>query len=242
MPSSNSTVPSRRSWAHYDKAAVGPVLVVVRNEIEGACVLAGAVADHEPDGLLVAYEQVSGGLGGPGAGGVGGDPGEVDTACFDVDEQENLEAAQRVGIDAEEAVATKAWAWLAMNSLQLGPVRLGVGARPVSRRIFHTVDAAMRCPRRRISPWMRRYLHGGFSVSRRNCSDASARSGRTGRLGKVAVVRVRPVWAEAGCRFAVCGWVWLGRNIHAYDMVEYPKLKEIVDDRRRASSRFDWSD
>ena len=54
----------------------------------------------------------------------------------------------------KKSVATRAWARLAMNSFQDGPVRLGVGSRPSSRRIFHTVEAAMRCPRRHISPWI----------------------------------------------------------------------------------------
>ncbi len=45
--------------------------------IERSRVLAGAVADHEPDGPLEAHGQVAGGLGGPRTGGVGGDPGEV---------------------------------------------------------------------------------------------------------------------------------------------------------------------
>ena len=64
---------------------------------------------------------------------------------------------RRVTVSTQKkSVAIMAWAWLAMNWLQVGPVRLGVGSRPLSRRIFHTVEAAMRCPRRWSSPWMRR--------------------------------------------------------------------------------------
>ena len=56
----------------------------------------------------------------------------------------------------KKSVATRGWAWLAMNSLQDGPVRFGVGSRPALRRVFHIVEAATRCPRRHSSPWIRR--------------------------------------------------------------------------------------
>ena len=41
----------------------------------------------------------------------------------------------------KKSVATMAWAWELMNSLQVGPVRLGTGSRPALRRICQTVAA-----------------------------------------------------------------------------------------------------
>jgi len=61
-----------------------------------------AVTDHEADGLVVAHEQVPGGLGSPGTGGVGGDPNEVNAPGVDLDEEQHMETAQGDGIDAEE--------------------------------------------------------------------------------------------------------------------------------------------
>ena len=48
--------------------------------VEGGGVLAGAAVDHESEPVGEVHEQVSGGLGGPGPGGVGGAPAEVQAA------------------------------------------------------------------------------------------------------------------------------------------------------------------
>ena len=110
----------------------------------------------------------------PGPTGIGGDGGEVDPAAVHLDEEQDVESAQRVGVDTQESVATSTWAWLAMNSLRVGPVRFGAGLRPGSHRILHTVRAARPCPSRRSSPWMRRYPQFGFSASRRSTSRRSS--------------------------------------------------------------------
>jgi len=95
--------------------------------IEGACVLASAVADHEPDGLVVAHQEVPGGLGGPAPGGVGGDPGEVHPSGVELDEEQHVETAQRDGIDAEE-VSSDQGVGLAGDELAPGrPCAIGRG-------------------------------------------------------------------------------------------------------------------
>lgn len=53
------------------------------------------------------------------------------------------------------------------NCRQVGPVLRGAGSRPARCRRFHTVAGAMREPRPRSSPWMRR----------RHRSDSPARAG-----------------------------------------------------------------
>ena len=67
--------------------------------------LAISVADQEPELLGVVaevHEQVAGLLGHPGAGGMGGDPGEVYAAAAVLDHQEHVEAAQEDGVDVGE--------------------------------------------------------------------------------------------------------------------------------------------
>ena len=67
--------------------------------------LAGAVADEGPElGEAIAeiHQQVAGLLGDPGAGGVGGDPGEVHVAAAVLDHEENVEAAQEDRVDVGE--------------------------------------------------------------------------------------------------------------------------------------------
>lgn len=63
----------------------------------------------------------------------------------------------RVAVSTEQkSVAITARAWVRMNCAHVGPVRLGVGSSPASRRIFHTLEGATVSPRRNGSPWMRR--------------------------------------------------------------------------------------
>ena len=70
--------------------------------VEGSAELAGAIADHEPERVVVAHEEVAGGLSSPGPGGIGGDAGEVDPAAVHPDEEQDVESAQRDGVDTEE--------------------------------------------------------------------------------------------------------------------------------------------
>jgi len=67
--------------------------------------LAAAVTNECPcvfEAFGVADEKVPGGLGGPGAGRVGGDTGEDDLAAADFDEEQYVVAAQECGVDGEE--------------------------------------------------------------------------------------------------------------------------------------------
>src|SRR6188472_2187762 len=65
--------------------------------VEGGGELGISVADQEPEllgAVAEVHEQVAGLLGDPGAGGVGGDPGEVYAAAAVLDHDEDVEAAQ----------------------------------------------------------------------------------------------------------------------------------------------------
>src|SRR5687768_16826245 len=64
-----------------------------------------AIAYEESEaaaGVVEAHEQVAGLLGDPGAGGVRGDPGDVDAAAAVLDGHEPVEAAQEDGVDVGE--------------------------------------------------------------------------------------------------------------------------------------------
>ena len=71
-------------------------------------------------------------------------------------------------------------AWEARNCRQVGDVRRGAGASPAAARIRRMVPAPMRCPRLRISPWMRWCPHRGFCLARRRTSSRIS-SGTSGR-------------------------------------------------------------
>ena len=67
-----------------------------------------SVADQEPElfGLVAeVHEQVAGLLGDPGAGGVGGDPGDVHLAGGVLDHDEHVEAAQEDGVARLAAIS-----------------------------------------------------------------------------------------------------------------------------------------
>ncbi len=59
----------------------------------------------------------------------------------------------------KNSAAMMPWAWLVRNSLQVGPVRRGAGPMPAACRISQTVDAAIGCPSRAGSPWIRLCPH-----------------------------------------------------------------------------------
>jgi hypothetical protein len=75
------------------------------HRVEGGGEPGITVADQEPE-LLGAVtevdEQVAGLLGDPGAGGMGGDPGEVYAAAAVLDHHEHVEAAQEDGVNVGE--------------------------------------------------------------------------------------------------------------------------------------------
>ena len=73
--------------------------------VEGGGELAVPVADQEPEllgAVAEVHQQVAGLLGDPGAGGVGGDPGDVHAAAAVLDHDEDVEAAQEDGVDVGE--------------------------------------------------------------------------------------------------------------------------------------------
>ena len=151
--------------------------------VEGVDELAGAVSHECPGvGELVAVteQQVPGGLGGPDAAGVVRDPCEVHAPSRDVDEEQQVEPAQRDRVDGGEIAGDGG----------LGPQELrpsdfaasGCGSIPAFFRICQTVDAARRWPSPASSPWMRRYPQVGFSAARRSASRRSS-AGVDGRPG-----------------------------------------------------------
>jgi hypothetical protein len=126
--------------------------------VEAGGELAVSVADQETElGGAVAevHEQVAGLLGDPGAGGVGGDPGEVYTTAAVLDHDQDAEAAQEYGVDVGE-VDHEDRVGLRREELSPGgPGPSGAGSSPALFKMFQTVEAATEWPRRTSSPWMR---------------------------------------------------------------------------------------
>jgi hypothetical protein len=136
-----------------------------------------------------AHDEVAGGLGGPRPRRVGGDPSEVHPPGLHLDHEQDVEPAQQGGVDAGE-VGGDDRGCLGADELHPrwpGPITGGIDT-PV-RRIFHTVDAAIRWPSRPSSPWIRRYPQSGFSPATRRINRRTSASigGRPGER--------------------VCGWV-----------------------------------
>jgi hypothetical protein len=82
--------------------------------VEAAAELGVAVVDQEPCPLEQAGEaEVARLLSDPGSSRVGGAAGEVDTAAFELDEEEHVVAAQRDRLDGEEITGQDGRALLA---------------------------------------------------------------------------------------------------------------------------------
>jgi len=92
--------------------------------------LAGAVADQELEPAVFAesHRQVAGGLGGPGPGGVGGDPGEMYPSGGVFDDEQDVEPAQERGVDTSEVGRDDRFR---LRSEELRPGRSG----PVTGRV-----------------------------------------------------------------------------------------------------------
>ena len=162
-----------------------------------------------------------------GTGGVGGDPGEVHTTGVHLDERTAHETGASVTVSTQKkSVATRAWAWLAMNSLHDGPVRFGVGSRPASRRIFQT--------------GRRGYVGVRGGVSLRGCVGSpssgcllSRRSTNRRRLGGLWVV------VRFGAQVVGSSGVKRGRRcqpITVAGLHDQHDLARVLDDRRLATS------
>jgi hypothetical protein len=129
-----------------DDAYVG----ATEHRVEGGGDLAVAVADQEPIlGGVVAqvHERIARLLGDPGACRLGRDPRDVHAAVGVLDHDEDVEAAEKDGIDVGESIARMVW---------------GTGSMPAFCKILHTVETATVWPPM-SSPWMRRYPQVGFS-------------------------------------------------------------------------------
>jgi hypothetical protein len=106
-----------------------------------------AVAEQERDrGELVAevHHEVAGGLSGPCAGGMRGYAEQVCPAGIVLDRDQRIESSEQHGVHVHEVHRQDRLACAVRNWRQVGPDRRGVGSRPASRRICHTVEAAMR--------------------------------------------------------------------------------------------------
>ncbi len=89
------------------------------------------------------------------------DPGRVrretgveHLAGLDVDEEEDVVAAQRGGVDGEEVRCDGGWE--PRNPLQVTAERVGAGSMLLSVRNCQMFDDAMVWPRSTSSPWIRR--------------------------------------------------------------------------------------
>jgi hypothetical protein len=103
--------------------------------IEGPGELAVAVAEQEPEaGLLIKRaKEIPGLLGDPGAGGVGGDAGEMHTPGVQLDEEQHIQPVQEHGVHGEEVTGQDA------GGLPAQERPPGGGSR--SRRRLETVPA-----------------------------------------------------------------------------------------------------
>jgi len=90
-----------RDWGARRRADDGRS-AAAEDLIEGGDELARTVADQEPDRPVVGHHEIPGGLGGPRAGRVGGDPGEMHATCLEFDEEQHVVAAEQDGVDGEE--------------------------------------------------------------------------------------------------------------------------------------------
>ena len=93
--------------------------------VEGGGELGIPVADQEPEllgAVAEVHEQVAGLLGDPGAGGMGGDPGEVYAAAAVLDHDQDVEAAQEDGVDVGEVDREDR---LGLRGQELAPGRSG---------------------------------------------------------------------------------------------------------------------
>ena len=96
--------------------------------------------NHEPDRFLACHREVACRLGGPWAGRVRGDTGEVHAAGVKLDEEQDMEAAQHDAVNAEE-IGSDDGVSLGLNEL---PPR-----RPRTIRCRLTAGIAQDLPHRR---------------------------------------------------------------------------------------------
>ena len=104
--------------------------------VEGGGELGVAVADQEPEpvgAVVEVHEQVAGLLGDPGAGRVGGDPGDVHAATVVLDDDENVEPAQEDGVDVGEVDGEDR---VGLRGQELSPGRSGSSWRGIESGVL----------------------------------------------------------------------------------------------------------
>jgi hypothetical protein len=82
-----------------------PDVGAAEHRVKGGAELAVPIADQEPEllgAVAEVHQEVAGLLGDPGAGGMGGDPGDTYAAAVVLDHHEDIEAAQEDGVDVGE--------------------------------------------------------------------------------------------------------------------------------------------
>jgi hypothetical protein len=135
-------------------------------------------------GVVKIRGEVAGQLGCPGSGGVVGDAEQVDAAGVVLDDECCVEALECDGVDVEEVDREKT---VGLSAQERAPGAAAAGGRwyPWRRRIRRMVEAVMRCPSLRSSPWRRTTPQVRFSVARRRMSAtiSSLIGGRPGGFG-----------------------------------------------------------
>jgi hypothetical protein len=154
-PALGDGVGSRRANRGADDADVGRG----EHSVEGGGELAVPVADQEakPVGVVLeVHEQIAGLLGHPRPGGVGGDPGKVYAAGAVLDHHQDVETAEKDGVDVGEVDREDR---VSLRRQELPPGRAGPqgsGVDAGGREDLQTVEAAIGWPSPTSSPWMRR--------------------------------------------------------------------------------------
>jgi len=129
------------------------------DSVEGGGELGVAIADEELDGVRLLGEldrNVAGLLGHPTSDRVRRDAGDPHETRVVVDGHEDVEPAEEDLVGWKRLHAISPLAWVARNSVQVGPDLRGDGSMPWRFRIAQTLEAAMTMPMVASSPWMRR--------------------------------------------------------------------------------------
>jgi hypothetical protein len=164
-----------------DRRLHDPDAFAVENLVEGAAVLAVAVADEEADALFGEVKtEVARLLGYPGAAGIPRAAGKPDAPAAVADEEQRVVAAQEHALAVKKSHATMLAACACRNSRQLGPACRGSGSSRSRARRRRMLVGDTRKPSLPSSPQIRLWPQRGFS--RASCSTSSRTSaGSSGR-------------------------------------------------------------
>jgi hypothetical protein len=140
------------AWGGQDIHVVG-----LEDGIEGSRVLAVAIAEQKPElaqSPIDVGDEVASLLCRPVLGRMGGHAGDVQPPCAVFEEHQGIEVLPSAVSMWKRSAAMMPRAWLVRNCFRVGPARGGTGPTPAECRIFHTVEAAIRCPSPVSSPWI----------------------------------------------------------------------------------------